>query len=310
MFALGIDTSNYATSLAIYDSAAGSICVMKKQFLPVKKGTLGLRQSDAVFHHTAALGQMLRELDGQFSLHRVDCIGASVAPRPQDGSYMPCFLVGQTAAQSFSLAKNIPFIQTTHQQGHIAAALFAAGRNDLFEGQALMFHVSGGTTELVLSDRLQVKQVIGQSLDLYAGQAIDRLGVRLGFDFPAGAEVSRLAENCIDPINPKVSLSQADCHFSGLENQYIKLLADGAAPAYAAKYCLTAIAKTLAAMLNNARKSYPGVPCICAGGVMSSSVIRSYMEKQFADIAFVPGEYSADNAAGVAIIAAKEAQNG
>ena len=46
MRTLGIDTSNYATSLAVYDSAGGAP-VMLKRFLPVKQGGLGLRQSDA-----------------------------------------------------------------------------------------------------------------------------------------------------------------------------------------------------------------------------------------------------------------------
>lgn len=310
MYALGIDTSNYATSLAVYDSTAGSICVMKKRFLPVKQGTLGLRQSDAVFHHTAALGQMLRELDGQFLLSRADCVGVSTAPRPQKDSYMPCFLVGKTAAEAFALSRGLPLIFTTHQQGHIAAALYAAGRQDLLDGQALLFHVSGGTTELVLCDHLQVKEIIGQSRDLYAGQAVDRLGVRLGFSFPAGVEVSRLAGECTEKINPKISMDGADCHFSGLENQYEKLIRENQSPAYAAKYCLVSIAKTLGAMLTCARQRYPGLPCVCAGGVMSSTVIKNYMEQQFDELFFVPAQYSSDNAAGVAIIAAREAQNG
>lgn len=308
MYALGIDTSNYATSLAVYDSAAGSVCVMKKQFLPVKEGTLGLRQSDAVFHHTAALPQLLRELDRQFSLDRIDCVGVSVRPRPAEDSYMPCFLVGQSVAQAFALARHIPLVGTSHQQGHITAALYAAGRSDLYDGKSLVFHVSGGTTELVVCDGLSVVQVAGQSLDLYAGQAVDRLGVHLGFGFPAGAEVSRLAAGCSDAVDPKISVAGGDCHFSGLENQYTRLLREGAAPAYAAKYCLTAVAKTLCAMLAAAQKTWPDLPCVCAGGVMSSDLIRDYMQKKQPGIAFVPGQFSSDNAAGVAIFAARKAE--
>lgn len=310
MYSLGIDTSNYATSLAVYDGTTRSVCVMKKQFLPVKQGALGLRQSDAVFHHTAALPRLLRELDGQFSLTQIGCVGVSVAPRPQEGSYMPCFLVGQASAEAFALAKHLPVVPTTHQQGHIAAALYAAGRQDLFSGRALMFHVSGGTTELVLCSNLQIEKRLGESLDLYAGQAVDRLGVKLGFAFPAGAEVSRLAAQCTEEVNPKISVIDGSCHFSGLENQYSKLLEEGASPAYAAKYCLLAISKTLTAMLAAARRQYAGLPCICAGGVMSSDVIREDMERNIRDIAFVPGQYSSDNAAGVAILAARKAGNG
>ena len=64
MLTLGIDTSNYATSLAVFDTDAGEVVCDCKKFLPVKEGQLGLRQSDALFHHTAALPEMLAELSG------------------------------------------------------------------------------------------------------------------------------------------------------------------------------------------------------------------------------------------------------
>ena len=92
MRTLGIDTSNYATSLAVYDSAGGAP-VMLKRFLPVKQGGLGLRQSDAVFHHTAAIPQLLEELKQKTNLEELSAVGVSTKPRPAEGSYMPCFLV-------------------------------------------------------------------------------------------------------------------------------------------------------------------------------------------------------------------------
>ncbi len=62
---LGIDTSNYTTSAAAYVN--GEIYQAKK-LLPVKSGELGLRQSDAVFHHTAQLPLMLERLAAQVDL--------------------------------------------------------------------------------------------------------------------------------------------------------------------------------------------------------------------------------------------------
>ena len=58
---LGIDTSNYTTSCALYNSDTDTV-VHRKKLLPVKKGELGLRQSDAVFHHTVQLPELMREL--------------------------------------------------------------------------------------------------------------------------------------------------------------------------------------------------------------------------------------------------------
>ena len=123
-YTLGVDTSNYATSLAVFDTAGEVVCA-KKRFLPVKAGQLGLRQSDALFHHTAALPEMLQELAQEFDLTKIDAVGVSQKPRPVEGSYMPCFLAGVSAATAFAAARDIPLIYTTHQQGHAAAALFA-----------------------------------------------------------------------------------------------------------------------------------------------------------------------------------------
>ena len=114
-YTLGIDTSNYATSLAVFDTAGEVVCA-KKRFLPVKEGQLGLRQSDALFHHTAALPEMLKELSGEFDLTKISAVGVSEKPRPVEGSYMPCFLAGVSAAEAFALARGIPLVRTTHQQ--------------------------------------------------------------------------------------------------------------------------------------------------------------------------------------------------
>ena len=156
-YTLGIDTSNYATSLAVFDTAGEVVCA-KKRFLPVKEGQLGLRQSDALFHHTVALPEMMQELAQEFDLTKIDAVGVSQKPRPVEGSYMPCFLAGVSAAAAFAQAKGIPLVRTTHQQGHAAAALFVAKGEQLFAEKVLLFHISGGTTDLLIStpDRLWI----------------------------------------------------------------------------------------------------------------------------------------------------------
>ena len=306
MLVLGLDTSNYATSLAVLDSADMRLVCDVKRFLPVREGQLGLRQSDAVFHHTQALPQLLEEIGAQVDLRAVGAIGVSGRPRPVEGSYMPCFTTGVTFAQGMSAIHGIPLIKTTHQQGHIASALFACGEPELFEKDVLVFHVSGGTTDLLLCHGTQVLEQLGTSSDLYAGQAVDRIGVRLGFAFPAGVEVSRLAETCEEEMTPKVSVKGCTCSLSGLENQCIKLLEEGRSPEYAAKYCLLAVARTLEKMMLAALKEHPKLPVVFAGGVMSSRVVRGYMQKKHPWVRFVDGKFAADNAIGVSVIAARE----
>ncbi len=306
MIALGIDTSNYATSLALFDSAASRVLCARKRFLPVGKGRLGLRQSDAVFHHTAALPELLRAVDAEVPLRSVGTVGVSEKPRPVEGSYMPCFLVGTAAAEAAALARGVPLVRTTHQQGHIAAALFAAAGSAFFARQTLVFHISGGTTDLLLCEGARVLRLVGASTDLYAGQAVDRVGVRLGFDFPAGAELSRLAAECPEELHPKVSVKGTNCSLSGLENQCAALLEKSAAPARVAKYCLCAIAGTMLRMIRAARAQCGDMPVVCAGGVMSSGVIRAAVCAGEKDVYFVDGLYASDNAIGTAILAAKE----
>lgn len=306
MITLGIDTSNYATSLAVFDTQTEEVVCDCKRFLPVKPGALGLRQSDAVFHHTVALPELLVEINTKFPLANINAIGVSAKPRPVDGSYMPCFLTGLSVAHAMGLAKNIPVIECTHQQGHLVAALFATHNPDLFAAQTLVFHISGGTTELLLCQNGAVLACVGHSTDLYAGQAVDRIGVKLGFAFPAGAALSALSANCTESVCPKISVKGTDCSLSGLENQCNQLLEKGKEPSYVAKYCLCAVGDTVLAMIRAAKKQYSKAAVVCAGGVMSSDCIRMRVQNSMPETYFVPGKFASDNAIGVAIIAAKE----
>lgn len=306
MLILGFDTSNYATSLAVFDTTAGEVVCDCKQFLPVKSGQLGLRQSDAVFHHTAALPQLLQTIAAKADLTRVGAVGVSARPRDVEGSYMPCFLVGVNAATAFSLARGIPMVQTTHQQGHAAAAMFAAAGPELFGKELLIFHVSGGTTDLLHCDEQGHLECLGTSGDLYAGQAVDRLGVRLGYGFPAGAQVSELAARCAESIRPKASVQGMNCSLSGLQNQCEKLLQEGRSPEYVCKYCLLCVAETLRRMCTAAQAQYSGLPVVFAGGVMSSDLVRQYITHRIPQAHFVPGKFASDNAIGVSILAARE----
>ena len=145
---LGIDTSNYTTSVCLYDSDSGKV-ISKRKLLPVKDGELGLRQSDAVFHHIQQLPALFEEAFGNFS-DNIKAIGVSYAPRTEKGSYMPCFTVGTTAASILSSVLKVPVYRFSHQQGHIAAALYSVDRLDLLCQKHIAFHVSGGTTEALL----------------------------------------------------------------------------------------------------------------------------------------------------------------
>lgn len=302
---LGIDTSNYTTSAALYDSDSGEV-FQQKMLLPVKAGEKGIRQSDAVFHHTQQLPQMITALHKQYGdFSRIAAIGVSTRPRRAEGSYMPCFTVGSGTAQILSEIMNIPMYEFSHQEGHIAAALYSAGRLDLMSGRFIAFHVSGGTTEAVLAQGDGVHlttQLIAASLDLKAGQAIDRTAVMLGLPFPGGKYLEELALDCNDSIKYKPTMRGHDCSLSGIENQCQKMLAEGQPHEKIAKFCLTAVMNCIIAMTDALRGEYGELPLVYAGGVMSNSIMRGAITQRYHNANFAAPAFSCDNAAGVAIL--------
>ena len=147
MSVIGIDTSNYTTSIAWFDGKNGKNC---SRLLDVRQGELGLRQSDALFAHVKRLPTLAEELFCGTDRSTICAVGVSSRPRAVEGSYMPCFLAGVSAAKTAAAVLGVPCYEFSHQQGHIAAALWSAGRMDLMERPHLAWHLSGGTTELLL----------------------------------------------------------------------------------------------------------------------------------------------------------------
>ena len=303
---LGVDTSNYTTSLCLVKD--GRIAAEARRLLPVSEGQRGLRQSDAVFLHTKALPELLTELSDTCHVPRTEiaAVGVSTRPRDAEGSYMPCFLAGVSFASAFAGALDIPLYTFSHQCGHIAAAVCSAGKTELFEKEFLSFHVSGGTTELLHVTPLKTGLIctaIGGTLDLNAGQAIDRTGVALGLAFPCGAQMDKLAQSSDKRYAPKVAVNGTECSLSGLENQTKKMLADGERPEDICRYAFSYVGNTLQRMTENARVAYPRLPVLYAGGVMCNSRIREQLS-QNTDVWFADARYSCDNAYGTAMLAA------
>ncbi len=305
MLYLGIDTSNYTTSAALYDSVRGTV-EQQKLPLPVKKGERGLRQSDAVFHHTVQLPQVLGKLFENKTVH-LDGVGVSVFPRRAEGSYMPCFLVGKSASEAIRLACGIPCAMVSHQEGHIAAALYSADAFSLVSAPFLAFHVSGGTTEALLvsphKSRIFAAKCVARSLDLHAGQAIDRVGVMLDLSFPCGPALEKLAEQSDRSFNIKPSMKGTNCCLSGIENRCMAMLSVGESAADIAKFCLESVRVSLEGMLQALKREFGEMPVLFSGGVSSNRALRTYFSENYGAL-FAEPAFSADNAAGVAVLAA------
>ncbi len=302
---LGIDTSNYTTSAAVFSD--GNI-VQEKKLLPVEKGKCGLRQSDAVFHHTAQLPQIIEKLSELADMNGISAVGASFTPRSVKGSYMPCFTVGSGFARCLAEVMNIPVYAFSHQQGHIAAAVYSCGERSLFEKKHLAFHVSGGTTEAIIvthseSDIINT-ELVGRTLDLNAGQLIDRVGVMLGLEFPCGAELEKLALGFSGNIKTKPTVRECDCCISGVQNICENMYKQGTPNEEIAAYVFEYVEKTLLLMTENIFGKYGKMPVLFSGGVMSNRIIRKNITEKLGNAYFAKPEFSSDNAAGIAVLTA------
>ena len=253
---LGIDTSNYTTSAAIFDTDTNTLKQAKK-LLPVKKGDCGIRQSDAVFHHTKQLPEIISSLD--FLGKRIDAISVSSSPRECEGSYMPCFLAGVSVASSISAVNSIPLYTFSHQEGHIAAALLSANCLQLLDKPFMAFHISGGTTEALLVRPAEIgfeTEIIGKTLDLNLGQVIDRVGVMLGLSFPSGPELEKLAGETKPKQSIRPCIKGTDCALSGVENQCANMLNKGCSKKEIAAYTIHMGAEVLARMTEAVKEKY------------------------------------------------------
>ena len=292
---LGIDTSNYTTSAAIVGDGP---LQNSRKLLPVGQGERGLRQSDAVFFHTKQISEVLGALD----IKNIAGIGYSDKPRSEPGSYMPCFLVGQSTAQVLAKALDVPSFSFSHQQGHIAAGILSCGNLDLLSQPFYAFHISGGTMEMLSVNGLDEIKICSKTLDITAGQLIDRVGVLLGLAFPCGRALEQLAGTWESKQNVKVCMKGRDCCLSGFENKAKDLYTAGESPQKIAQYIFSVVASAICEMVDAVIHDLGARPCLFVGGVMSNLWLRDLLSFRY-DAFFAEPDLSCDNAAGVAYLA-------
>ena len=301
MAVIGFDTSNYTTSIAFFDGNQGMNC---SKLLPVKQGELGLRQSDAVFAHIKGLPELSGRLFSNFDASTVTAIGVSTRPRAVEGSYMPCFMVGYSHAKLLADLMNVPLVEVSHQQGHVAASLWSADRLDLMDVPHLAWHLSGGTTELLLVEPIG-KNVrcskIGGTTDISAGQLIDRTGQLLSLPFPSGKHIDALSKDAKGKELFKVKCNGTEFSLSGVQNKVQQYYASCNDSAETAAYTLRCVAHAVYQATKNALELYPGLPVVFSGGVASNSMLRQFLMPL--DPIFSEPQYSTDNAMGVAVLA-------
>ena len=298
---LGIDSSNYTSSLALVDE--NGILADSRIILNVKEGNRGLRQSEAFYQHSNNFPEMFRLLEG---FENIGSICVSDRPRRVEGSYMPCFKAGENYAKVLSCVLNVPIFKVSHQEGHIRAALIDTDIDE--EKPFLCVHLSGGTTEILLAQKSEFgykTEIIGKTIDISAGMFIDRIGVSMGKHFPCGANMDAEYIYC-DKIKLPVCVYGTDMSFSGVETKVQQLLKRGD---YSEREIVTGVfdcvSKTLIKATKNCIKKYGVNTVVFAGGVSSGKNISSYIKEALqsnAHVVFANKRYATDNAVGVALL--------
>lgn len=307
---LGFDTSCYTTSAAAVNEQ-GEVVAASRMLLPVPQGERGLRQSEAVFAHVRqmplVMDRLRQQLEGQAA--EVVAVCASSAPRDEEDSYMPVFMVGLGHARVLADVLGVPLFQTSHQQGHVAAGVIGQKHPD---EPFVALHLSGGTTELLACENERLT-LLGGCADLHAGQMIDRVGVAMGLPFPAGPSLEKLAmgfEGTVESLLP-VSMEKdgLTCHLSGVETRAQQWIREGTlSHEKIAAEVFDVLARTVARLLTGACQHVNARKALVVGGVASSTLLRGQLRRRLAkqrrpvEVFFGQPQFSADNAAGVASI--------
>ncbi len=294
---LGIDTSNYTTSAAV----VGDREINLRRIIDVKIGERGIRQSDDVFVHLKTLPELLEPI----AMRDVSAVGVSVRPRNCEGSYMPVFTAGESFARVIAKSLDVPVYRFSHQDGHLMAGIYSGGFEDLTQGEFYAVHLSGGTTEILkcryTPDGFDA-EITGGTLDISAGQLIDRIGVKLGMKFPCGAELDGLCGSTDHAVRLKTCVRGGYMNLSGLENKLSEMKEDAAVVARSA---FLAVGESIVKALDFQKAKR----ILFVGGVASGNFLRQYLTENIdAQIYFAKGGLSCDNAVGIAELARRKEQ--
>lgn len=308
---LGIDTSCYTTSAALV-SVSGRLIASSRRLLTVEAGERGLMQSEGLFQHVKNLPDMIADVMEKAPKAEIAAVCASTRPRPAQDSYMPVFRAGESQARAAAALLRVPFYPVSHQQGHVRAAMVDSNIDAAKPFLAL--HLSGGTTEILMSDQGNLT-LLGGSLDLHAGQLVDRTGVRLQLPFPAGPSLEKLAMSGVQKGNVRsligVSIKGVNCCMAGAENKIMRWMEDGLMThEEIAAEVFDFLARTIERQIEAACEETGCHQALLAGGVASSTLLRDLLEKRARKrrlncrLCFARPELAGDNAVGVALLGA------
>ena len=143
---------------------------------------------------------------------------------------MGSLLVGVSFAKGFARALGIPMIDVNHLQGHVLAHFIKESEDDDRQPRFpfLCLLVSGGNSQIIRVDAYNRMEVLGQTIDDAAGEAIDKCSKVMGLGYPGGPIIDRLARrgNPLAYTFSKPHIPGLDYSFSGLKTSFLYSLRD------------------------------------------------------------------------------------
>jgi len=306
---LAIETSCDDTCAAVVEGAEILSSVISSQGIHERYG--GVVPEVASRHHLELIRPVVEQALGQaeLDLDRIDSVAVTAGP-----GLIGALLIGLSAAKAIAAPRELPLIPTDHLHGHVAANFLAP---DPLGPPFLCLVASGGHTLLAAVRDRGGFEILGETLDDAAGEAIDKGARQLGLGFPGGPALQRLAEDG-DPEAFEFPVAMTrdpglDFSFSGLKTAMVYLCRelgeDGVAQRRAdlAAGYQAAIVDQLVTKLGRAldRENWPAVAL--GGGVAANGPLRQAVaelcESRGIRLKLVPISLCTDNAAMIAAAA-------
>jgi len=334
---LGVETSCDDTACAIVDGSGRVLSSVVSSQLAAHRPYGGVVPEIASREHLSNWTEVYgRALDGAgIGIAEVDAVAATSGP-----GLVGSLLVGLSLGKALAYARDLPFFAVHHLEGHLYSPFLLPGAPaDEIPRELVALVVSGGHTALfavapAAGERAPRIRTLGETRDDAMGEAFDKIGKRLGLDFPAGPLLDALADSAEAANGEQGGFAGGrfsfrvprcqqplDFSYSGLKTRALQLIEqleqEGAAVDLAASRdprTLSLVrsfrAAAVAQLLDRVERCFElrAFRCLAvSGGVAANRLLRRQLEgwaaKRGVDLRLVPLAYSGDNAAMIAFAA-------
>ncbi|CAM4509712.1 tRNA (adenosine(37)-N6)-threonylcarbamoyltransferase complex transferase subunit TsaD [Paenibacillus typhae] len=300
---LAIETSCDETSVAVVKDGCEVLANIISSQIETHRAFGGVVPEVASRKHVEVITLVIEEAMTAAGVQPEELTAIAVTQGP---GLVGALLVGVVAAKSLALAWGKPLIGTHHIAGHIYANRLVKE----LQYPCMTLVVSGGHTELVNMEREGEFRIIGRTRDDAVGEAYDKVARALGFPYPGGPHVDRLAHEAEEAVAlPRVWLEpdSYDFSFSGLKSAVLNVVNQskmkGLTPDVAgiARGFQESVVEVLVEKAVRAVKANQAKQLLLCGGVAANKGLRealvSRCEKEGIELIIPPAVYCTDNAA-------------